>query len=949
MKNMKKIMVSLLALLLVVTMLPISAVAADTQTASATAPTDAELEAQGWIGISTPEQFLAIKDDNDANYYLKSDINFTDYEGEGTGVYKAQYLVQYFNGTLDGRGKTIKGFEIDVKQNTHSGLFGRIGDGDANSEGKSAVIKNLNLGENTPNGAIKAKGATAHHVNFGFISGYAGRSADYLATIENVNVYGSCEVTATGSNTGYCVRVGGFVGFGGNVNVINSSFNGSIAVNSTAKEQLSIGGIIGNTDSYIGDNAYVIGCNVNATLTAEHTQSITTAWVGGMVGQTNSKSLVVCNNNVSGTYTSTGATGGIVGYIYEQRGSDINCTIAGCIADGGVKELPLYGTKATKNNKTIKITTSDCASPSTDEARNIGDFGNGFDASKNYVWLIDSADDFAKIGAKVDANGTEYTYPLNGYYRLNGSNNIIDMSATVYAAPVVNYVFTGTLDGNGNTIVGLNMNVTGNKTGLFQQLGTADAAATVMNLNIGTSDNEARITTTSSDAGVLAAWGYNIVVSNVDIYADVVNNCTTASSLNFGGFIGRMETGTINGNMLVDCNMFGSLKVLANRTHRTEFGGLVGILNQGNETYMFSGCNNFADLTLSSQGTTNKNDRMFAGGLVGDNSGMTVFSNCANYGTIFNDSTSLHASDGGVAAGGFIGAQNKGAYFSNCVNFGNVSATGKTTHRTVSAGAFGALGISAVTDTLISCDNYGTVTGVISENITLNRIGGEDGKAIDMVDGASVRLAADTGLRFMANISLDAIAKLEEIFGEGATVSYGMLISPNKFIEKANGFTYRALDAYATEENGFVDGEKAYVDIPSVDDNGNKVWFNNQDGKVAGSVTGLPVALYNTAFSGVAYITVTVDGVDVCTLYAADALSRTIYEVAKKALDDVKTEVTTTDDGYVFDKQLEANETYYVDGVEKKVTTEVVYSCYSKTQRDTLNKIVADFDGLAAN
>ena len=201
-----------------------------------------------------------------------------------------------------------------------------------------------------------------------------------------------------------------------------------------------------------------------------------------------------------------------------------------------------------------------------------------------------------------------------------------------------------------------------------------------------------------------------------------------------------------------------------------------------------------------------------------------------------------------------------------------------------------------------------------------------------------------TGLRFTSTVSSDVMARLADILSAEQTVVYGTLIAPDAFIDSE--FTHDALDAYA-ENNNF--SGAAYVDVPSVDGEGNGVWFKDEAGRIAGSITGLPAKLYKTAFSGVAYMTVKVGDTPVYTAYASNAQSRTIYDVAKAALDDTNAEVATVG-GYTYDQAIQVGETYFVDG-EAKVFAEGdagVYSCYPKSQRDTLNKIVADADSAIA-
>ena len=943
MKTMKRILASLLAILLTVTMMPLSVLATGTQTT-----TDAELDAQGWIGISTPEEFLAIKDDNDAKYYLENDIDFTDYNG--TGAYKVEYLVKEFNGTLDGREKTLKGFELysNIAQ-PYVGVFDSI------ATTRPTTIKNIKIGTNTEGGAITANIADATtNAYFGFIAARAGGSAN-VAKIDNVTVYGNCTVTGTYTNKGHFLRIGGIVGWARDISITNSSFTGSIQASGAGSAgkavRLCVGGLIGDADTWSGGNTvFVQNCTVNnATLVANRTTgSLNLEYVGGFIGFCETIFAFVENSSAGGTYTSSSYVGGAVGCIETVRTTNsasaykaISFVADGCTSNAtltGATKGDVWGGSVATNGAPI-IYVKNCSGDQNTEALNIGEIpSEGFDNTQNYVWVIDSASDFDLIGT-TDTTVTDYTYPLNGIYRLNGANGVIDMGTDAYDSNVVTDTFSGILDGNDNTLTNLNLTSNGTQTGFFKQLGTSgDRNAIIMDLTIGTKNKPAEVITKAQDTGVLTGIAYNTLVRGVDVYAKINNTCVADSALNQGGFIGRLYNGTY-----LDCNMFGSIAVSAQRPHRTNMGGLLGIID-ANGFIRFENCNNFAEISATCSNTGTKSDWVFLGGLVGVTWARVSVLHCNNIGNVFNNSESKNEDTGGVCAGGLIGTNNdKAPVFVDCTNFGHVTAQGTTANGTVSAGAFSAYGTAAVTVTLYECDNYGTVTGTISSNITLNRIDGNDGKAIDMKDGASVRLSSDTGLRFQGTVSTDAIAKLEEIFGED-TLSYGMLISPDLFVQNAGGFTHALLDAYATKENGFADGEKAYVDVAATD------WFKGEEGVVAGSITGLPATLYKTNFSGVAYIKVTVGGVEICTLYAADPQSRTIYYVAERALDDTYSAITTDSYGTVYDEQLEVGETYYVDEAKTTVKEgDVVYSCYTKTQRDTLNGIISAYDQLSAN
>ena len=80
MKNTKKILAYLLSFLMIFTMIPVTAVAADKIAAEQSA-----LAAEGWIAIDSAEDFMKIASGetgypNNGKYYLTKDLHFGDIE-----------------------------------------------------------------------------------------------------------------------------------------------------------------------------------------------------------------------------------------------------------------------------------------------------------------------------------------------------------------------------------------------------------------------------------------------------------------------------------------------------------------------------------------------------------------------------------------------------------------------------------------------------------------------------------------------------------------------------------------------------------------------------------------------------------------------------------------------------------------------------------------------------
>lgn len=689
---------------------------------------------------------------------------------------------------------------------------------------------------------------------------------------------------------------------------------------------------------YKGKSVVFKNCETNATLKGLYQ-------VGGLAGINTMQSLFVDQCKTAGTIWGPDAVsrvGGIAGAVSAQQTlknednsilfAATDCTLAATV-NGGVMGA-VYGWQNPNANKE-RIYIRDCGGQET-PSRNVGDFTDFSDAT-DYVWLIDSAEDLALIG-NADSVNTSYTYPLNGFYRLAQD---VDMGGATRSAPVVDAVFRGVFDGNGNAVSGLVMNCKLVDTGFFKALAGDSTksynSVLITDLKLGTKASPVEITApnsvnTAAFVGALAAeagkssgdvGNSGTVINNVEAHIETVLTSNSGQTL-AGGLIGNAARG-----YFYDCNVFGSLSAGgAAFKNATTIGGMVGQLNTTNVSMLYN-CNNFADLTLSCTCT----NRFHTGGMIGCTNGAgVVFLNCNNFGNITNACAGASASNSSDA-GAILGrAHSSGtnAVAIGCSNFGSVSATGANSYAGVVVARLNGTATAAVSD----FSQFGTKMGsdYSSAPSTLNS---KSGTAIEMMTGASVRLSGETGLRFAANVSTTAIAQLEKI--DGATISCGMLISPDAFITNAGAFTHDALDRYAADPvNGFGEA-KAYVDVPVSD------WFKGEEGRIAGSIIELPATLYNTNFSGCAYIAVEIGGTVVCRLYANNAQSRTIKGVAQAALDDVLYEKSGTlykKDGAEYAVYNGADAATYVTeiGTDDGYT---ILSCYTSAELTILSGIVS--------
>ena len=916
---MKKFLATILAVLLVVSMIPMTALATEAQK-----PAGEQYENDGWIAISTPAEFLAMSETG--NYYLTNDIDFStlpsDHVNYGNivdGVYTAAYLVQTFNGNLDGRGYTLKGFALVTSAN--GGVF--------SSAATTAIttVSNLNIGEQgTP---IVATITNAGNVQFGFLASAVGENTvTYKFIANNVTVYGECTAAEQASTNQ--VRCGGMVGYSKEADFYDCTFIGSISVNLTTAYEIDIGGIVGDYEAYKtrGRNTVIKNCYVDATLSAKHTGVSKVECVGGLVGHSENISFID-GCTVKGTYTAT-ATGsnlgiaGIIGSMVTAGITNPLVVITNSVIEADVENdvygylksgvrMYVRGCSATQDTATVDITESTTAA---DLTRKVG--------------LIDSAADIKMIGT---------TLPLDGFYRLKSNVSMNDEKLT---GSVIDGTFSGVFDGNGFAITDLVMAPEGDSTkqiGFFSSLSYTDSTGDSVVTDLAFGTKEKPVSVAGGDGqyfGVLAGYagsGNNYqtsnraVVNGVDVYLDMNYTGSSVQLLN-GGLVGATYM-----TAFLDCNVYGSVTSPSNATfaHRNQIGGFVGATSNVNDI-IFYNCNNFADMDIK---CTSANYRVHLGGFIGNAAGTELFLNCNNFGSIAADCVVNASND--IAVGGFVGCDYRYTTFVDCANFGNLSAAGTTEGAILAGGLVGYANANEGVMTLAGFGQYGNVDGGECANTIYKSEGSEVDYAITMKSGASVRIASDTGLRFEATVSKSATDRLKAIFGEKVQITRGILIAPELFVERAGGYTHEALEAYSVPVNGFAEGQKAYIEVMSDE------WFKGNEGDIAGSITGLSSANYDTKFVGAGFLAISVGGVEIAKLYADNAQSRDICYVAKRALGDLSTTEGAEKNGYIFDKALATGETYYdADGKAQTVAEgEALYSCYSKAQRDILNGIVS--------
>jgi len=269
---------------------------------------------------------------------------------------------------------------------------------------------------------------------------------------------------------------------------------------------------------------------------------------------------------------------------------------------------------------------------------------------------------------------------LTADYILNGPNNVIDCTATstwnsdgnggFYGfAPVGDNStpFTGTLDGNGNTITGLYINrPLTNSIGLFGYVNNA----TIQDLTL----SGGSITGNFQVAALIGNTnGGSLTVSNVTSNINVSGN-----GVYVGGLIGNFYTGTpssITGNS-VQATVSNSG---ANGGGSGNIGGLAGYVgNYGSANVTISG-NSFIG-TLTKTGTVSNNEAG-AGGLIGEldsyYGGTTSVTHNFTQGTISNTTANSNPTYSGTAGLiGLLDVENNPSNVSISSNYSSAAVAG---------------------------------------------------------------------------------------------------------------------------------------------------------------------------------------------------------------------------------------------------------------------------------
>ncbi len=637
----------------------------------------------GIVEIRTVKDLNYVSNDLAGNYKLMNDIDLSEATAEGgdwdfggrgwepigsNGIYSGSTP---FTGTFDGNGYEIKGLQIRVNSlpsgtgTAYVGLF-------ANNAG---TIKNL-----TVSGSVSASAKT---YNVGAVAGYNSGVIENCANATSVSVSnaryagGITGYTATESQITRCKNTSDiYCGYGsyyeniysGGISgcsegAVSECYNSGMISSKACGEYYSSGYKYAYAySSGITFGGSIINCYNTGNISATN-NSGSYRYVGGI----SARSGTISNCYNTGTATKAISYGAVTN-CYFLSGSGADSTGAKLLTASQMKQLDAfkgfdfentwfidlnaeYNYPQLRNNKQIADSTpSEGYHPTIVdgivEIRTVKDLNYvSNDLAGNYKLMNDI--DLSE----ATAEGGDWDFGGRGWEPI-GSNGIYSGSTP----------FTGTFDGNGYEIKGLQIRVnslpSGTGTayvGLF-----ANNAGTIKNLTVSGS-----VSASAKTYNVGAVAGYN---------SGVIENCANATSVS-----------------------------VSNARYA---GGITGYTATESQ---ITRCKNTSDIYC---GYGSYYENIYSGGISGCSEG--AVSECYNSGMISSKACGEYYSSGYKYAYAYSSGITFGGSIINCYNTGNISATNNSgSYRYVG-------GISAGTGTISNCYNTGTATKAISYGTVTN-------------------------------------------------------------------------------------------------------------------------------------------------------------------------------------------------------------------------------------
>ena len=429
----------------------------------------------------------------------------------------------------------------------------------------------------------------------------------------------------------------------------NNYVGGVVGLNLGSVENCHNTGTVTGTGDYVGG---VVGDNRGSVINCYNTGTVSGNRVGGVVGY-NISSVTNCYN--TGTVTGTdGYVGGVVGYnisgnvtgCYFLQTADVNENLSG-IGGGSAEGAKSLTADQFKNQNSFTDWDFGIADTDTWTIHSVlgrpvlnenWEGGDGLPDSPYEISTADQLENFRDI-----VNGaSRQVKDSDAHAKLMNNIDLKDvcgpeLDAETSWTPIGNSeenAYTGTFDGNGNTIENLYINNTTNDyyQGLF---GCLDQGGTVQNLSVSGTVNS------SGDyvGGIVGNNSGNVTVQNCTFSGDV----SSSGDLYVGGVVGYNNGGTVTG-----CIFSGSGSVSGSE----DVGGVVG-RNDGT----VENCYN----------TGKVSGNRYVGGVVGYNGSSSTVENCHNTGAV---------NSSGNYVGGVVGHNISSV--TNCYNTGSVTRIDST-------------------------------------------------------------------------------------------------------------------------------------------------------------------------------------------------------------------------------------------------------------------------------
>ena len=250
--------------------------------------------------------------------------------------------------------------------------------------------------------------------------------------------------------------------------------------------------------------------------------------------------------------------------------------------------------------------------------------------------------------------------------------------------------FTGTFDGNGHTITGLQIDIEASDdvdAGLFGYV----TNGTVTDLGMVDSKIQAKSTEDYCNIGSVAGCVYSSTISGCYSTGSVSDSADSRGDSYAGGIVGSASD-----SKLINCYNTGSVTVLYSSDSNSYVGGIAGKV-KGNS--QIADCYNTGSVLSSSEVIYT-----YAGGVVGNMEGSGKISNSYNTGPVSSSTAGSYSYVGGVVG------RVSNIYVSDCYNTGLISSTSTRVNDYVG----GIAGYVEGNSNLTNCYNTGSISCLVS-------------------------------------------------------------------------------------------------------------------------------------------------------------------------------------------------------------------------------------------